>query len=249
LSQPAAPRPARIALIGDLNPAFTAHRAIPLALARAAADLDVRIEWTWIPTDTLRDRVADQLAPFEAFWCVPGSPYANTPGALAAIAHARCHQRPFLGTCAGFQHALLEYASSVWQLPGAAHAELEPNAPHPLIAPLACSLIEKTGVVRLVPGSRLASIYDCDEAIEGYHCGYGFNPEYEHRLDSGPLRIGARDVTGRVHAVELTDHPFYIATLFQPERAALANRSHPVVTAFVAAAGARNQVWDATGFP
>jgi CTP synthase (UTP-ammonia lyase) len=30
-------------------------------------------------------------------------------------------------------------------------------------------------------------------------------------------------------------HPFFIATLFQPERSGLANRRHPLVSAFVAA--------------
>lgn len=32
---------------------------------------------------------------------------------------------------------------------------------------------------------------------------------------------------GAVRAVELTGHPFFVATLFQPERAVFAGRSHP----------------------
>jgi CTP synthase (UTP-ammonia lyase) len=38
--------------------------------------------------------------------------------------------------------------------------------------------------------------------------------------------------------VELPGHPFFVATLYQPERAALQGAEHPLVTAFVAAAGA-----------
>jgi CTP synthase (UTP-ammonia lyase) len=34
-------------------------------------------------------------------------------GALAAIRHARERRLPFLGTCAGFQHAVVEYARNV----------------------------------------------------------------------------------------------------------------------------------------
>lgn len=37
--------------------------------------------------------------------------------------------------------------------------------------------------------------------------------------------------------MELAGHPFFVATLFQPERAALRGVEHPLVTAFVAAAG------------
>jgi CTP synthase (UTP-ammonia lyase) len=34
-------------------------------------------------------------------------------GALLAIRHARESAIPFLGTCGGFQHAVLEYARNV----------------------------------------------------------------------------------------------------------------------------------------
>jgi CTP synthase (UTP-ammonia lyase) len=37
-----------------------------------------------------------------------------------------------------------------------------------------------------------------------------------------------------VRAIELDRHPFFIGTLFQPERSALRDRRHPLVTAFVA---------------
>jgi len=43
---------------------------------------------------------------------------------------------------------------------------------------------------------------------------------------------------GEARTLELPAHPFFFATLFQPERSALAGRSHPLVTAFVAAASA-----------
>jgi CTP synthase (UTP-ammonia lyase) len=38
-------------------------------------------------------------------------------GALFAIRHAREQNRPFLGTCGGFQHGVIEYARNVlgWQ--------------------------------------------------------------------------------------------------------------------------------------
>ena len=60
-------------------------------------------------------------------------------------------------------------------------------------------------------------------------------------LRSAPRRrtsASARDEAGDVRAVELEGHPFFIATLFQPERAALTGRSHPLIAAYVAAAGA-----------
>jgi CTP synthase (UTP-ammonia lyase) len=57
-------------------------------------------------------------------------------------------------------------------------------------------------------------------------------------LADGPLRVAALDAGGEVRAVELDGHPFFVATLFQPERAALLGTAHPVVSAFVRAAAA-----------
>ncbi len=97
-------------------------------------------------------------------------------------------------------------------------------------------MVEVRGKIRFSPGSRLRRIYGTDEAEEGYHCNFGLNPEYEPILRV-PFQIAARDAAGEVRAIELTEHPFFIATLFQPERAALAGREHPLITAFVTATG------------
>ena len=54
----------------------------------------------------------------------------------------------------------------------------------------------------------------------------------------GPLRATARDADGDVRAVELDAHPFFVATLYQPERSGLAGRPHPLIRAFADAARA-----------
>ena len=102
--------------------------------------------------------------------------------------------------------------------------------------PLACGLVEVTGRISLVAGSRLAAIYGASHAVEGYHCRYGLGPAYAKRLAAGPLRASAYDAAGEVRAVELDSHPFFMGTLFQPERSALASQTHPLITAFVEAA-------------
>ncbi len=121
----------RIALIGDRSDAVAAHRAIPLALELAAGAGVPRLTWEWLPTSMLTGDVPARLAVFDGIWCVPASPYVNTAGALAAIRVARERQVPFLGTCGGFQHALLDYAAAVWEVAAPAHAELDPAAERP----------------------------------------------------------------------------------------------------------------------
>jgi CTP synthase (UTP-ammonia lyase) len=225
----------RIALVGDYNPAVTAHQAIPEALALAGRHLGVTAEPVWVHTTTVGDP-AGRFADVAGVWCVPASPYADTAGALAAIRFAREAGRPFLGTCGGFQHALLEYGRAVLGIHAAAHAETDPDAATPLIAPLVCSLVEQTGLVRVLDGSRLRGWYGQAEVVEGYHCRYGLNPAFEAAFADSDLRIAARDAAGAVRAVELEGHPFFVATLFQPERSALRVERHALVTAFLAAA-------------
>jgi len=236
---------AAIALIGDHDERVTAHRAIrpALELARDAAGADVG--WTWIRTDDvdaecdpprLRSRPGASLADWNAVWVVPASPYASMAGALAAIRFARETSRPFLGTCGGFQHALVESARNVCRVPGADHAETNPGAADPVVTRLACGLVEASGAIAFLPGSRLEGIYGGQPATEGYRCSYGLNPAWRGRLEAAGWRFTGLDPDGGVRAGELSGHPFYIGTLFQPERSALRGERHPLIAAFVAAA-------------
>jgi CTP synthase (UTP-ammonia lyase) len=226
----------RIALLGDYNPDGKAHQGAPKALTLAGESAGVAVEWEWVHTSTLLADPRPQLNVFQGVWCVPGSPYANTAGVIAAIRHVRTTGRPFLGTCGGFQHAMLECAEALWGVASPAHAEVDPQAVDPVIAPLSCSLVEKQGDVFFVAGSRLAGFYGVPSAVEGYHCGYGLNASYAGHLDRGPLRVSARDAAGDVRAAELDGHPFFFGTLYQPERSGLEGHPHPLITAFVAAA-------------
>jgi CTP synthase (UTP-ammonia lyase) len=220
-----------IGLIGDYNASVVAHQAIPVALQLAAKELALTVVPEWVPTEEIQD--VARVAGFDGLWCVPASPYRNMEGALRAVRFAREQRRPFLGTCGGFQHAVIEYARNVLGWTDADHAETAPDAIRPVITPLSCALVEVADKVRFRPGSRIFAAYGRGEAAEGYHCSYGLNPEFQARLTSGPLRISAEDERGEVRAVELDGHPFFVATLFQPERAALAGRLPPLVRSFV----------------
>ena len=229
----------RIGLVGDYSQQVRAHVAIPKALALMSGNGVVEAQSEWLLTRTIKGSVSGILSKFDAVWCVPASPYRNMEGVLEVIRYVRENGIPFLGTCGGFQHALIEFARNRLGYLDADHAESNPNAALALISPLSCSLVGKKGRINLRPGSHIARIYGQTEALEEYHCNYGFNRQFENLLGSSELMISGTDQNGEVRVVELSGHPFFLATLFQPELSALTGVSHPLIEAFVRAAAAQ----------
>lgn len=229
--------PATLALVGDFRPDALAHQAIPVALALAGQAEQCAVTWSWVASTAVRDPARD-LGRFSGLWIVPASPYASMEGVLAAIRWARETRRPVFGSCGGFQHMLIEFARDVAGLAAADTSESNPRGPDPVVAPLACSLVEQIGAVRFAADSRLREIYGRDTSAEGYHCRYGLNAAYRARLEAAGLRFTAFDQNGEVRAAELpaTVHPFFLGTLFQPERAALRSEVPPLARALVRAA-------------
>ena len=222
----------RVALIGDYNETVTAHRAIPEALRLAGLELGVQVDPQWLHTSLLRE-VSKQLADFEGVWCVPASPYANTQGALDAIRFARENEVPFLGSCGGFQHLVIEYARDVLGIAAADHAENNPAGEALVITPLACSLVEQSEEIRLAESGIVRDAYDAERITESYRCNYGINPAFERQIFGSDLKPTAWGAAGEVRAAELQGHPFFVGTLFQSERRALRGEAPPLAVAFV----------------
>jgi len=209
-----------------------------VALERIANETVFNVQGTWVATPDIGDGAS--LRTFDGIWCVPASPYRDMAGALSAIRFARERQVSFLGTCGGFQHALLEYARNHLGWADAEHAETAPESENAIITPLSCSLVEAFAPIRLRADSRIAAAYDALETRERYRCRYGLRKELEADVFGGPLKVSGYDDDNEVRAMELDGHPFFVATLFQPERAALEGRTPPLVKAFVLACAQSN---------
>ncbi len=111
-----------------------------------------------------------------------------------------------------------------------------------VIHPVACSLPDRpegapklfgTDAVRIKAGSRLHAIYERQEIQEQYFCNYEVNSRFEPEFERAGLRIVAWGPQGEVRAVELPDHRFFLATLFQPHLSSKPLMPHPIVLAFL----------------
>ena len=217
-----------LVIVGDRSDSLLAHNAVLRTMELAG----VGVGWRWIRSGEVTDGL---LAEAAGLWLVPGSPYESLEGALRTCRWAREHGIPFLGTCGGFQHAILEMAQHVCGLKKATHAELEPDSADCVVAPLACGLVEARGSVWFLPGSRLRGWVGSDRTEEGYHCRFGVNPAYRDRLEQAGFLFTAVDNAGEIRGGEWIGHPFFAGTLFQPERWALQGRVHPLVQAWIRA--------------
>jgi CTP synthase (UTP-ammonia lyase) len=117
----------------------------------------------------------------------------------------------------------------------AEHEETSPAAATLVISRLTCSLVGLTQTITLLPGTLARQAYGKEEAVEEFRCNYGLNPVYREKIGMGGLRISGVDSTGEVRMVELSDHRFYLATLFLPQHSSSPDRPHPLITAYLKA--------------
>jgi CTP synthase (UTP-ammonia lyase) len=89
-----------------------------------------------------------------------------------------------------------------------------------------------------MPGTLSRQVYGREELIEEFSCNYGLNPAYRDQICSGGLRIAGLDPDGEVRIVELSDHPYFIATLFLPQLSSKSNMPHPLILGYLRAAQA-----------
>ncbi len=223
----------KILLLGDYDPAVVAHQAIPRAIDLAAQTLATEVGQTWLRTAELNPQ---SMPEFDALWCVPFSPYEKPEVVIAAIKFVRENDIPFLGTCAGYQHAVIEFARNVLGFESAASLEDDPDTPMPMIAPLTCKLYDQAEAINIERSSGAGEIYQAERVLEEYHCGFGVSRDFVQVFENSQFRFSGYDDNGDPRICEIPGHRFFIGTAFQPERSALKQRVHPLITAFLMAA-------------
>src|SRR4051794_9717962 len=109
---------AKLALVGDRSPSVKAHNRIPTLIDALRRRDGLVLDPYWIPSGEATD-----LEGFDGIWVVPGSPYEDAETVIGAVRTAHQRQIPFLGTCGGFQHAILYLARDLAGIDDAHHAE------------------------------------------------------------------------------------------------------------------------------
>jgi len=116
------------------------------------------------------------------------------------------------------------------------HEETAPNATTLIVSRLACPLLGTTQAIKITPASHAYKAYGQQTVMEQFSCRYGFNPLFRDKIEKGKLRITGVGPDQEIRIVELSNHRFYIGTLFLPQMSSSADRPHPLIIEYLKAA-------------
>lgn len=222
----------RIAIIGDYDSSRLRQRATIKGLEHAAQKMGITLEAVWLPTTQINTKTEELLSGFDAYFGAPGA-VVSLEGALKGIKFARESNKPFLGTCAGFQYAVLEFARNVMGIHNATSAEFDPTSPQLVLSELSCQIAGKKMEIRIMPNTLAHQLYDTREVLEEHHCHYGINSQFSVALQQNGMKISATDKEGEPRIIELPSKGFYLATLFVPQTSSTPTNPHPLLVGFL----------------
>jgi len=240
-----------IGIVGKYAELEDAYMSVREALVHAWAAHKVKVVRHWIPsTDIEKDadllknlRDEGKLDGIIVPW---GFGHRGSEGKIQAIQYARETWLPFLGICLGMQMAVVEYARNVCGVTNACSTEFSSSWTELIdYLPDQNEHTEKGWTMRLgdyeahlTPGSRVAELYgNVSTATERHRHRYEVNYEYHKALEDKWLLISGKSEDGRLaEYIEISDHPYFVATQAHPEFTSRPNKPNPLFDWLVKAA-------------
>jgi CTP synthase len=229
------------------------------SIQHGAIENEAIVDIKWIDSEDEKG-VAAELAECDAVIVPGGFGGRGVEGKINAIRYARETGLPFLGLCLGLQTAVIEYSRNVAKLSNANSTEFDEDTEHPVVAILKGqrNIEKKGGTMRvgaepceILPGTLAEKLYGQRLILERHRHRYEVNPRYHRQLLAAGLVISGKSPDGRlVEMIEITDHPFFIASQFHPEFKSRPTRAHPLFAGVIEAAlkrqAARNKAKQVT---
>ncbi|WP_444685207.1 CTP synthase [Alkalicoccus luteus] len=236
-----------IALVGKYVELPDAYLSVAEALKHAGFQFDADVSIKWVNSEEVsRETIAEQVAGADGILVPGGFGDRGVEGKIAAIEHARVNGVPFLGICLGMQLATVEFARNVLGYEQAHSAELDPATPDPVIdlLPEQKDVEDLGGTLRLglypcklTPDTKAFEAYGEPVVYERHRHRYEFNNKYREEMIEKGFAFSGTSPDGRlVEVIELTDHPFFVASQFHPEFVSRPTRPQPLFREFIRAA-------------
>ncbi len=238
-----------IALVGKYVELHDAYLSVAEALSHAGFAFGTKVNIHWINSEELEDHLdtLDEVFGGVGGIIVPGGfGSRGIEGKIASIRWAREHKVPFLGLCLGMQCAVIEFARHVCGMTDANSSEIAPDCAYPVIDLMADQedITDKGGTMRLglypcklAAGTKARALYGEEIVYERHRHRYEVNNEYREAMAKHGLVFSGTSPDERlVEMIELSNHPFFMATQAHPEFKSRPTRPHPLFRGFVEAA-------------
>ncbi|MGE4294510.1 MAG: CTP synthase [Campylobacterales bacterium] len=242
-----------VAFVGKYLELKESYKSLIEALTHAGAHTDTRVLLKWVDSETLNERnAAEVLGGCDAILVPGGFGSRGVEGKVEAIRYARENKKIFLGICLGMQLSMIEFARNVLGIKNAESQEFDPKTSEPVIY-LIDEFIDQTGgkqirthqspmggtlrlgeyECNLKPGSKLADAYGNEaKVMERHRHRYEANGAYRERFEQAGLIISG-EAKGLIEAVELRDHPWFVAVQFHPEFTSRLQNPNRIILSFI----------------
>ncbi len=234
-----------IALVGKYVQLKDAYKSIYESLIHGSVANGLKLNLKWVDSERLNEENAGRiLSGINGILIAPGFGARGIEGKLTAIKYARENKIPLLGICFGMQMAAIEFARNVLGWKDAHSTELDPDTPYPVIDLLPEQLEKKYlgGTMRL--GGKKIQLFENSKIFEAYtgkpsiyerhRHRYFFNEKYREVFENAGMKVTAVDQeSGLTEAMELQDHPWFVAVQFHPEYQSTVDNPHPLFIAFI----------------
>ena len=246
----AADTPVRIGMVGKYTQLNDAYLSVIEALYHGGAHHGGKIDIKWVDSERLEPAsIADELEGLDGILVPGGFGVRGVEGKILAARYARERGVPYLGICLGMQVAVAEFARHVAGMDGANSTEFDPETPFPVIdlLPEQKEVRDMGGTMRLGAdpvklhdNTRAREIYGEAVIYERHRHRYEVNNHLRRRLEQEGLVCSGTSPDDRlVEIIELSDHPFFVASQFHPEFKSRPLRPQPLFRDFVGAATER----------
>jgi CTP synthase len=241
-----------IGIVGKYIDLPDAYLSVVEALRHAGRTSRVEVNVRWIAAENIDGMLVDSyLEDLDGILVPGGFGIRGIEGKIQAVRYAREHNVPFLGLCLGLQCAVIEYSRNVLGLTNAHSSEFDPLTPDPVIDLMETQkhVSDKGGTMRLgvypaklEEGSLARTLYGSEIVYERHRHRWEVNNSYRQALAEGGMWMSGTSPDDRlVEFVEITDHPYFIATQAHPELVSRPDAPHPLFDGFVAAATAASK--------
>ncbi len=246
----AADTPVRIGMVGKYTQLNDAYLSVIEALHHGGAHHGGKIDIKWVDSERLEpSSIADELEGLDGILVPGGFGVRGVEGKILAARYARERGVPYLGICLGMQVAVAEFARHVAGMDGANSTEFDPETPFPVIdlLPEQKEVRDMGGTMRLGAdpvklhdNTRAREIYGEAVIYERHRHRYEVNNHLRRRLEQEGLVCSGTSPDDRlVEIIEMSDHPFFVASQFHPEFKSRPLRPQPLFRDFVGAATER----------